>query len=78
MEELTDEQQELKRLFETHRQYGRELFLRCEANGHALAPNDGGEAICLICDTWKGRFCPDSPNHTCEWQAQKCRHCGRP
>ena len=53
--------------------------LACGRDSH-VAGQRGDSAVCLICGTDLGWFCPTSPTKSCEYSdnPDSCIHCGDP
>ena len=70
----------------------KELIARCKAAGHVVEIKtepeyktkyweDWGHARCEVCGLGLGWYCPENPNHYCEYNNgddDQCDHCGEP
>ena len=66
------------------------LSLRSKCKDHVYIKTSGNGARCDICGQDGGWYCPDSPNHACDYERydpemgghysdyDECIHCGEP
>lgn len=56
-----------------------ELLHFCEKEGHIVLKTPAGGAMCRICSSHLGWFCPVSPDHLCHYLkgSNYCSFCGQ-